>query len=49
VTLPAGLKVVQVQPVDLRGELVGQPVPVQDGRFNVTLKPFAPASFVLGP
>lgn len=47
VTLPAGLKVASVQPVDLRGRPVGAVLPVKEGRFTVAVKAFAPASFVL--
>jgi hypothetical protein len=47
VTLPAGLKVTSVQPVDLRGRPVGAALPVKDGRFTVAVRAFAPASFVL--
>jgi hypothetical protein len=49
VTLPPGMKLAQVQPVDLRGRPAGAAIPVQDGRFTATLKAFAPASFVLAP
>jgi len=47
VTLPAGLKAVKAQPVNLRGEKAGQPVPIQDGRLTFTLPAYAPASFIL--
>jgi hypothetical protein len=49
VTLPAGLKVMQVQPVNLRGRPAGAAISVKDGRFTTPLKAFAPASFVLAP
>jgi hypothetical protein len=49
VTLPAGLKVAQVQPVDLRGRPSGAAIPVKDGHFTAPLKAFAPSSFVLAP
>jgi len=47
VTLPAGLKAVKAQPVNLRGEKAGQPVPIKDGRLTFTLPAYAPASFIL--
>jgi len=47
VNLPAGLDVGQVQPVTLRGEPVGAPLPVKAGEFTVDLAAFAPASFVI--
>ncbi|MFI5382096.1 MAG: glycosyl hydrolase-related protein [Tepidisphaerales bacterium] len=47
VQLPAGMSPTAVQPVDLRGQPGGAPVSVKDGLFTVTLKPFAPASFLL--
>jgi alpha-mannosidase len=49
VRLPAGLSAKAVQPVDLRGQPLGQPVVVQDGKFSVSLSAFAPASFVIPP
>jgi hypothetical protein len=47
VTLPAGLKPAQAQPISLRGEKSGQPIPLIDGRLTFTLPAFAPASFIL--
>ncbi len=49
VTLPVGLKVASVQPVDLRGRPAGTPIPVKDAQFSAPLKAFAPASFVFRP
>ncbi len=46
VTLPNGFTVRSVQPVNLRGEKAGAPVPVDNGRFTVDLGRFAPASFI---
>ena len=46
VRLPEGMNVKQVQPVDLRGRLVGQPIPVQNGSFKVQVGAFAPVSLV---
>jgi hypothetical protein len=47
VTLPSGMNVARVQPVDLRGRPTGAAIPVNDGRFTGPLQAFAPASFVL--
>ncbi len=47
VRLPSGLAVGRVQPADLRGRPVGDPVEVKDGAFQTTLRAFAPASFII--
>jgi len=47
VQLSAGLDVAEAQPVNLRGEKAGAPVPVRQGAFTVDLTAFAPVSFVL--
>jgi len=47
VTLPAGLKAVRAQPINLRGEKAGQPIPITDGKLTFTLPAYAPASFIL--
>ncbi len=47
VTLPAAIAVKSVLPVNLRGAMAGDPIPVRDHAFGVKLGPFAPASFVL--
>jgi hypothetical protein len=47
VTLPTGLKAAKAQPVNLRGEKTGQPIPVTDGKLTFTLPAYAPASFIL--
>lgn len=50
VRLPDGYGATTAQRVDLRGQPQGVPVPIQDGRFRATVRPFAPATFVLaGP
>jgi hypothetical protein len=49
VRLPEGMVVSAAQPVNLRGQSCGETVRVEDGRFTIGLKPFAPASFVLHP
>lgn len=35
------------QPVNLRGVPEGMPIPIRQGKFNVELKKFAPASYVI--
>lgn len=47
VKLPEGMNASSIQPVDLRGQRRGEPVRGREGRFEIELKPFAPASFVL--
>jgi hypothetical protein len=47
VQLPEGTNVKQVQPVDLRGRPIGQPIPVKSGGFKVQVGAFAPVSLVL--
>jgi len=47
VHLPAGLDVKEVQPVNLRGEPLGKPLPVEKDAFTVNLAAFAPASFII--
>jgi hypothetical protein len=46
VRLPEGMNVKQVQPVDLRGCPVGQPILVRNGSFKVQRGAFAPVSLV---
>lgn len=47
VTLPKGMNVSSVQPVDLRGNKKGDPLTVNNGVFSFELKGFAPASFLI--
>lgn len=47
VSLPKGLNVSAARPVNLRGQPGGEPIPVRDGAFRISLNAFAPASFVL--
>ena len=47
VTLPTGTKAAKAQPVNLRGEPAGEPIPIINGQFTVPLGAWAPASFVL--
>lgn len=49
VELPDGIKASRARPVTLRGEPVGEAVPVRGGAFTVQLRPFAPLSFLLEP
>jgi len=48
VHLPAAADVAFVQPVDLRGEPTGRPLPVKDRAFTVSLRAIAPLSVVFG-
>ena len=47
VTLPAGSKAAQAQPVNLRGEKAGNAVKIEGGKFSFKLGHYAPASFIL--
>jgi len=47
VRLPRGMRADRVQPVNLRGEPLGVPIPLRQGLFETELKAFAPASFKL--
>ena len=47
VTLPTGTKAAKAQPVNLRGEPAGEPIPIINGQFTVPLGAWAPASFIL--
>ncbi len=47
VTLPEQVQVSTVQPIDLRGRSVKQPLPVVHKKFTFDLGAFKPASFVL--
>lgn len=46
-TLPEGMKVTHAQPVNLRGEQEGEPIPVRSGKFEFELNGYSPASFLL--
>jgi hypothetical protein len=48
VRLPEGTNVKQAQPVDLRGRLIGKPLPVSNGSLKVPVGAFAPVSLVFG-
>jgi hypothetical protein len=45
--LPEPLCDATLQPCDLRGAPQGQPIAPRDGRHEIPLVPFAPASFLL--
>ena len=47
VRLPAGIGAREVQPVNLRGQPEGAPLPVKRGVFTAKLNAFAPASFII--
>jgi hypothetical protein len=47
VTLPQAVNVKSVQPVDLRGRPIGEPLPIRDGKFTAPVKAFAPLSLRL--
>jgi len=47
VKVPVGSKYKVATPVNLRGEMQGEPVSVQNGVFTFDLKAYAPASFLL--
>ncbi len=47
VTLPKGLKATSAQPVNLRGEPIGEPIAIKDGTFSFVLGAWAPKSFVI--
>jgi len=47
VTLPEQMQVTHMQPIDLRGRLVGQRLPVIGGQFAFQLGAFKPASFLM--
>ena len=46
-TLPAGARFETASPVNLRGERTGAAVPIREGKLTLTLRAFAPASYVL--
>ena len=47
VTLPQGLKAAVAQPVNLRGEIAGEPIALKNGSFTFALGAWAPKSFIL--
>lgn len=46
-TFPAGAKFKTATPVNLRGEVLGNPLQVRDGRLAFPLRAYAPVSYVL--
>lgn len=49
VRLPAGLTARTAQPVNLRGQSDGQPIPVKGREFTAVVRAYAPISFLLQP
>ena len=47
VQLPKRFSVVSVQPCDLRGRPVGDPIPVKNGEFKIDVKPYSPVSVTI--
>ena len=47
VSLPSGMAATEAQPVNLRGERAGNPIPVKDGKFSFELNAWSPKSFVI--
>jgi alpha-mannosidase len=47
IILPSVAKFTTAQPVNLRGEKLGEPVKITDGRLSFNLHAYAPASFIL--
>ncbi|MGM9812355.1 MAG: hypothetical protein ACI30V_05870 [Muribaculaceae bacterium] len=47
ITLPKGLNATTAQPVDLRGEPVGDALKVNKGKISTTIRAYVPLSFVL--
>ncbi len=48
VQLPDGMRPASVQPCDLRGRPVGDPIAVKDGAFDAPMHRFAPLSLLVG-
>ena len=47
VRLPQGFAAAKAQPVNLRGERLGEAIPIVDGKLQFEMHAYAPASFVL--
>jgi len=47
ITLPKGSNYTKAIPVDLRGEKIGEPVKLINGKLSLELHAYAPASFIL--
>jgi hypothetical protein len=47
VRLPDGFEATEARPCDLRGRPTGSAISVQNGRFQVPMRPFAPVSLIV--
>lgn len=47
VTLPSGAKFKNALPVNLRGEKIGAPIQIMEGKLSLDLHAYAPVSFIL--
>ncbi|NOX53090.1 MAG: hypothetical protein GXP27_01350 [Planctomycetes bacterium] len=47
IRLPSGLPVTRAQPCDLRGQWQGDPIPIRQGCFDLSLSAYAPSSVLL--
>ena len=47
VTLPQGMKAATEQPVNLRGEIAGEPIAIKNDCFTFALGAWGPKSFIL--
>jgi len=47
VALPPGIKATKALPVNLRGEKIGSPLDIREGKISFTLGKYEPASFLL--
>lgn len=47
VSLPGNKNVSQVIPINLRGEVLGDPLPVRDQKFHINIPGFSPVSFIV--
>jgi hypothetical protein len=48
IRLPEGVRPASIWRSDLRGRLHGEPIPVRDGKFEIPLPPYAPATLLIG-
>jgi len=47
ITFPPHLELSKAQPVNLRGEIIGDQIPVKGGKLSFKLGKYAPASLIL--
>ena len=47
ITLPTGSTFTVAQPCDLRGQVTGEPVAIEDGKITIRIKAYAPCSLLL--